>query len=302
MNSETKEKLSKLFKTCHALAIHNRPFTDYNWLCQLDGAKGVKIGKPYRNSESAKEFTKAIAQVERKSLASAVKTAKFVSVLSDGSTNSAVCEQEMFFLRYVEDGMPVVKFAASVQVERSDSASILNAMQKAVAHYLEIPCNVFFSKLVGLGCDGASNMTGHRNGLIALLQKEQPSVIVVHCFAHRLELAFKDASKSNSLYEKVVATLLMGLYYFYHKSTVNRSMLKRCSNSLQRKVRMPTRVGGTRWVGHLHRALESVISSYPVIILHLQQVKFVRFYILYFKHYPGIAYLDYLLPIIIIYI
>ena len=107
----------------------------------------MKIGKTYRNSESAKEFTKAIAQVERKSLASAVKTAKFVSVLSDGSTDSAVCEQEMFFLRYVEDGMPVVKFAASVQVERSDSASILSAMQKAVAHYLEIPCNVFFFKI-----------------------------------------------------------------------------------------------------------------------------------------------------------
>ena len=66
-------------------------------------------------------LTKAIAQVERKSLASAVKTAKFVAVLSDGSTDSAVCEQEMFFLRYV-DGIPVVKFAASVQVERSDSA------------------------------------------------------------------------------------------------------------------------------------------------------------------------------------
>lgn len=30
MNSETKEKLSKLFKTCHALAIHKRAFTDYN--------------------------------------------------------------------------------------------------------------------------------------------------------------------------------------------------------------------------------------------------------------------------------
>lgn len=183
-----------------------------------------KLGK--LTESTAKEFTKAIAQVERTSLASAV--------LTDGSTDSAVCEQEMFFLKYVEDGMPVVKFAASVQVERSDSASILSVMQKAVARYLEIPCNVFFSKLVGLGCDGASNMTGHQNGLIALLQKEQPSVIVVHCFAHRLELAFKDASKSNSLREKVVATLLMGLYYFSHKSTVNRSMLKRCSNSLQR--------------------------------------------------------------------
>ena len=48
----------------------------------------MKIGKMYRNCESAKEFAKAIAQVERKSLASAINTANFVSVLSDGSTDS----------------------------------------------------------------------------------------------------------------------------------------------------------------------------------------------------------------------
>lgn len=115
------DKLKKLFKTCHALAKHNRPFSDYQWQCQLDGAKGVNIGKTYGNCDSAKQFTKAIAQVERKSLASAINTAKFVSVMSDGSTESAVCEQEMFFVRYAEDGRPIVKFAASVHVERSDS-------------------------------------------------------------------------------------------------------------------------------------------------------------------------------------
>ena len=48
----------------------------------------MKIGKMYRNCESAKEFTKAITQVERKSLAPTINTAKFVSVLSDGSTDS----------------------------------------------------------------------------------------------------------------------------------------------------------------------------------------------------------------------
>jgi len=69
---------------------------------------------------------------------------------------------------------------------------------------MKVPCNVLFSKLVGLGCDGASNMTGQWNCLIALL-KEQPSVVVVHCFAHGLELALKDASDSNSLHEKVIA-------------------------------------------------------------------------------------------------
>lgn len=79
-------------------------------------------------------------------------------------------------------------------------------MKKAISHYMKVPCNVFFSKLVGLDCDGASNMTGQRNGLIALLKKEQPSVVEVNCFAHRLKLAFKDDSKANSVHEKVVGT------------------------------------------------------------------------------------------------
>ena len=61
-------------------------------------------------------------------------------------------------------------------------------------------------------------MTGQWNGLIALLKKEQPPVVVVHCFAHGLELAFKDASDSNSLHEKVIASLLMGLLYCDHKN------------------------------------------------------------------------------------
>lgn len=58
LNSNTMEKLTKLFKTCHALAKHNRPFFDYQWQCQLDEAKGVKIGKTYRNCESAKPLLK----------------------------------------------------------------------------------------------------------------------------------------------------------------------------------------------------------------------------------------------------
>ena len=95
-------------------------------------------------------------------------------------------------------------------------------------------------------------MTGHRNGVIALLQKDQPSVIAKHCFAQKLEPAFKDASNSSDLHEKVIATLLVGLFYFYDKSTVNRSVLKRCSSSLQNQVRIPMQISRTCWVGHLH--------------------------------------------------
>jgi hypothetical protein len=38
----------------------------------------------------------------------------------------------------------------------------------------------------------------------------------------RLELALKDTSKMNNLYDKTISTLCMGLYYFYHNSALNR--------------------------------------------------------------------------------
>ena len=41
LSKDTLEKLSKLFHTCHALAVYNRPYTDYTWLRELDETKDV---------------------------------------------------------------------------------------------------------------------------------------------------------------------------------------------------------------------------------------------------------------------
>ena len=62
------EKLSNLFRTGHSLAMKNRPFSDFVWLCELDRQKGVKLGKTYMNEESAKEFSGQISEVEREKL------------------------------------------------------------------------------------------------------------------------------------------------------------------------------------------------------------------------------------------
>ena len=46
MNAEAVEKLSKLFITCHALAMKSRPFSDFTWQCEIDEKKGLPIGRP----------------------------------------------------------------------------------------------------------------------------------------------------------------------------------------------------------------------------------------------------------------
>ena len=68
------------------------------------------------------------------------------------------------------------------------------------------------SKLIGFGCDGANVNMGEAGGV-----KGRPWVIAVWCFAHRLELAIKDALKKTYF-----STILLRVYYIYHKS------LKKC--------------------------------------------------------------------------
>ena len=104
-------------------------------------------------------------------------------------------------------------------------------------------------------------MVGKKGGVSAFLTQLQPSCITVHCFAHHLELAYKDAVKENKLYDSCIV-LLMGLYYFYHNSPKQRQNLKRSFQSLNQSSVMPTCVGGTRWVGHIILAVEKLLNPF----------------------------------------
>ena len=107
-------------------------------------------------------------------------------------------------------------------------------------------------------------MLGKNAGVFALLKKQQPSLIAVHCSAHTLELCYKDAIKKVPVAKKVI-TLLTGLYYMYQNSPLNRTNLRNAFGCLKMKVCLPTHAGGTRWVGNVLKALEHFLSGYPVI-------------------------------------
>ena len=64
MNEEVLAKLEKNFRTCHAMAKHNRPFNDFVRQHQLDKVKSLDVGTTYINDKSARSFTEAIAEIE----------------------------------------------------------------------------------------------------------------------------------------------------------------------------------------------------------------------------------------------
>ena len=113
--------------------------------------------------------------------------------------------------------------------------------------------------------------SGKRTGLAARLQENWPHIIVTHCLAHRLELAFRDSLKntSSSLYDKLM-TLLLGLYYLYKKSPKQKKSLKRAFKALKMNQILPSRVGGTLWLPHVERAIDAFVKGYKAIKMQLE--------------------------------
>ncbi|KAH3885507.1 hypothetical protein DPMN_009501 [Dreissena polymorpha] len=66
-------------------------------------------------------------------------------------------------------------------------------------------------------------------------------------------------------------TLLIGLYYLYHKSPKQKKALQRAFVMMDFKASiMPTRIGGTRWLPHLDRSLSAFFKGYRALVYKLQ--------------------------------
>ncbi|KAK3094070.1 hypothetical protein FSP39_023772 [Pinctada imbricata] len=278
LNRENFNKLEKMFRNCHALVKNNRPLSDFTWLCDLDEMKGLDLGKTYRNKGYANTFIDCIAELEFKKVCEVIERANFLCIIGDGSTDSRIKEQEMWFVRTCVEGKIDVKLIGISALDKASAENIVKGLREILNQNIECEWEEIMARLVCLACDGASVMVGHRGGVSALLRKEQPAMITIHCMAHRLELCLKDACKSVHLFNKVLNTLIMGLFYFYHNSSLNRSTLMNTFEVLKgddpkEKLLLPTKAGGTRWIGHHHRALTNIVTSYKYIVTHLSQLK-----------------------------
>jgi len=68
------------------------------------------------------------------------------------------------------------------------------------------------TKIVALAFDGASNMSGRRGGVQALLKDRHcPRTVYIHCHSHRLQLALKNAANHNKAIK--TATVTLGSFY-----------------------------------------------------------------------------------------
>ena len=267
------DRLSILFRNAHALAKHCRPFNDFEWMLDADEKKGLKVGSTYRNDKQCKNFIQCIARVERKKIEEEIRMANFISVLSDGSTDVSVTENEIVYVRICREGEVKVFFVGLIAVAKANAAGILSAIRKAL-EFEDLTKEEVEQKLIGFGADGASVNTGKNSGVISRMRDEISSeIVLLRCLAHALELAFKDTFKNCKLYDKLIS-LLQELFKFYHKSALQKSELQDAFDELEMISQQPHRIGGTRWVPHILSALEQLWKGYRGYLKHLKKVSF----------------------------
>ena len=87
-----------------------RAFSDYNNLLKLQIKNKVTGIKPkYKSLNQAALFMDYIGGGMKKSLAESVAYARYFACLSDGSTDSSVTEQDVVYVLFLYNSVPVVK-------------------------------------------------------------------------------------------------------------------------------------------------------------------------------------------------
>ena len=121
--------LQCLFNTAFFVAHEELAFRKFAGLCELQKKNGVQFGDQYKNDKGCKTFFNHIAQVEKGKIQSAVSDSRFMCILSDGSTDSGIVEQETVYVRYVnKKGRSVCHFADIAALESANADGILHAI------------------------------------------------------------------------------------------------------------------------------------------------------------------------------
>ena len=282
-----RERIKKKFDISFVVAKEHIPFLKYPAIHELEERHGVDLGPTYKNRDSARNFVHYIAESQRRQLHVSLASCHFYSVLMDGSADKGRVENELFVILFCkqDDTQQQIRTCARyfcvLEPTKADADGLVECLSRALksmgienlleresvlsAHELPV--------LVGCGTDGAAVNVSDQNGMRGKLQAALPWLYWAWCYAHRLELACKDAFSSRLFQD--IDDMLLRLYYLYNKSPKKSRELSDLVDDLKEVFEfpeggnLPVRAHGSRWITYKWRALQRVVDRYGAYLSHL---------------------------------
>ena len=213
----------------------------------------------YTSPEIQNEILKIMSLSVLRQITSFLQSAKFLTIMVDETTDVSNKEQVVVCFRWVDNSLEAHEEFIGLHEVESTQASVLYSVVCDILRRL----NLSISKLRGQCFDGASAMTGTRNGLVKLITDAEPRAVFTHCYGHALNLACSDAVKNSQIMKNSLDTCYE-IIKLVKKSPRREAIFQNLKKDITDDSPGIRVLCPTRWTVRA-KALESIISNYNTL-------------------------------------
>ncbi|XP_053372515.1 zinc finger protein 862-like [Mercenaria mercenaria] len=260
-----------LLKTAYHIAKRELPKDEMKHMVKYASVLGVELSKAdanvlYTSPQSVTELQSALADVILDDKILDIQQSGVFSLTIDESTDNGNLKRLIMYAQCVSETGLEYNLLTNKQILEG-SADAKNIVSMVVEELKSKGLDI--TKLVGIGTDGASVMTGRKGGVVKLLQEHSPTLIGVHCAAHRIALATSQAAKfvpHMESYSRSVASV----FRYFHNSALRSNRLRVIQNLLNIPQIKFAEVHSVRWLS-LDHAVQVLYRTYPALCMALER-------------------------------
>jgi hypothetical protein len=268
---EERTAVSKLLHATLFLAQHNLALSLLQPLRQLVTTLGGTDSGLYTGHDLRAELLACLAQPVRAGVLAELKESPFFALMVDETTDVAVKKQLMIYAKFVKhDGAACSRYIGVRELPNGKAETIFDEIMAFLTRN-----DLDVKKLIALGTDGASVMTGQKTGVAKRLEALNAFLIAVHCIAHRLALAAGQSAKTINYLKHKYLPVVYKIYSFFNNSAVRKAELKKLTDELGLDEFFPKEPKDTRWLSH-GNATAAIWEHISVLIRFLRDNKEIR--------------------------
>ena len=156
--------------------------------------------KEYLSPEIVNELITMLGQTVLRQILAEIKRALWFSLIADEASDLSHNEHVSVTIRWTDDNYGIHEDTLGlVQLPNTKAQTIFDVIKDIL-----IRCTLPISQCRGQAYDGASNMSGIRNGVQALVKGEQSKALYVHCLAHSLNLCVQEVTRKCNLIRNIM--------------------------------------------------------------------------------------------------
>ncbi len=157
-----------------------------------------------------------------------IRSSTWFSRIADEATDISHNGQLSLSIRWVDSHYTIHKYSLGIiQLENTKASTIYSVIGDILIH-----CSLPITQWRGQAFDRASNMSGVRNGIQALVKKDADQALYVHCLAHNLNLCVQEVSKKCDLVCNVMELIIYELVQLIKFSPKGKLFLTSCEKKL----------------------------------------------------------------------